>query len=133
MDRPQYTIREGTDSDHAFVFSSYLNSYRPFVDMSTGRYYSAYHELMERCLGAQRLVVACSDIDPDMILGWALGDKDKLTYAYVKQVFRSLGIGKDLALTLLEGGEGPIKISHDTPKGETLVAAIIEATGRAVS
>lgn len=100
----QFVMRPGHADDRAFVFSSWLKSYRDSMPLVwNGTYYAGQHSLIERLLDdAQTQVVVASPIDDDLtILGWAVRSKPStlraLHYVYVKEAFRRMGIGASLA------------------------------------
>ncbi len=97
----KFITRPGRETDHPFVFSSFLKSYRSAVNkdlVGDGVFFRVMHKQLERLLGRDRLIVAVVDGDEDEILGWALGGDAELHYVYTKKSFR----GKDVATGLIE-------------------------------
>lgn len=100
-------------SDHAFVYNSFLKSYRdsPMVrGVPNTIYFAKQHDLIELILTSptSQAVVACNPTDPTQIYGYLLGQAFPaihegsqaiaigLHWVYVKQPFRNLGIAKTL-------------------------------------
>lgn len=97
----KFITRPGRETDHPFIFSSFLKSYRSAVAkdlVGDGVFFRVMHKQLERLLGRDRLIVAAVDGDEDEILGWALGGDAELHYAYTKKNFR----GKGIATRLIE-------------------------------
>lgn len=109
------TIRDGGERDQAFVFSSWLQSYRSSAfarPIATHTYFDRHHAVLERILArpTTRVVVATPEDAPAVILGWAVTEgllrgsaRDGATaptptlhYVYVKEQFRKLGIARQL-------------------------------------
>ncbi len=98
----KFITRPGRETDHPFIFSSFLKSYRSAMNkdlVGDGVFFRVMHKQLERLLGRDRLIVAVVDGDEDEILGWALGGDAKLHYVYTKKSFR----GKGVATRLIEG------------------------------
>lgn len=99
------TYRLADSSDHPFVYSSFLKSYRdsPMVrGVPNTIYFSKQHDLIERFLtrASALPIVACSAKDPTQIYGYILGERTAnglvVHWVYVKQPFRSMGIAAGL-------------------------------------
>lgn len=94
-------IRKATESDVAFIFNSWLKSYR---DSGFGRaimttiFFSEHHKVLERILRTCDVYVACNDKDAAELYGWACGEFVDgifvLHYIYVKHTYRLIGLGK---------------------------------------
>jgi len=89
------------ENDTAFVFSSWLRSYRFSLqtkDIPTAFYYRCHHKLIEDILERPdvRISVACLQTDPSLIFGWACFEGPVLHYIFVKPPYRRLGIAKTL-------------------------------------
>lgn len=97
------------ESDHAFVYNSFLKSYRdsPMVrGVPNTIYFAKQHELIENFLVDPRSmgVVACSAVDPTQIYGYILGQSIAgesapalaIHWVYCKQPFRNCGIARKL-------------------------------------
>ena len=99
-----YKIRDGCVRDEACFYSNALQSlqrHAPFSLMSKSKYFQIMHDVFEYLLEKNRLLVACGRDDEDMIYGWVLGSHDEVSYVYVKQSFRGLGIANGLIYSLL--------------------------------
>lgn len=121
------TIRDGGERDQAFVYSSWLQSYRSSAfarPIPTHTYFDRHHAVLERILArpTTRIVVATPEDAPAVILGWAVTEgllrgsardgaagpvlitpttsTPTLHYVYVKEQFRKLGIARQLVTRL---------------------------------
>ena len=93
-------VRKAEGSDIGFIFSSWLKSYRDAFfpeNISTTIYYSEHHKVIERLLKGCETYVACNDNDVAELYGFICGEHIDgifvLHYVYVKQLYRSLGVG----------------------------------------
>jgi len=93
-------IRKAEGSDISFIFSSWLKSYRDSYfaeNITTTIYYAEHHKVIERLLKGCDVYVACNDNDVAELYGFICGERIEglfvLHYVYVKQMYRSLGIG----------------------------------------
>lgn len=96
-------IRAASQEDVAFIFNSWLKSYRNshfsrYIDNTV--YYSEHHKLIERLVSDNQVLIACNTEDPNQLYGYiCAGRVDNFLvvhYIYVKHSFRNLGIGKQL-------------------------------------
>jgi len=99
-------MRDATDSDIAFIFSSWLKSFRnglmnKMVDNSI--YFAEHHKVVERILARAKLTLAVNPEAPEDIYGYICHEKIDnifcLHYVYVKQPFRRRGVMKALMNT----------------------------------
>ena len=106
MSNRPYAIREYRDDDEAFIYNSWLKSFRGahFSGvLPSDLYYEAYRTLIDRILFDDRTSIAvCHNIENEnQIFGYAvaadLGEHQPvLHYIYVKDPFRRAGIMKEL-------------------------------------
>jgi GNAT superfamily N-acetyltransferase len=96
-----FDIRPGEPEDHAFIYATWLRSYR---DSNAARslvddprfYYEYHHAIIEAILSRGSVTVAVAIGDPKTILGYAVHEPRTLHYVYVKHGFRRMGIAKAL-------------------------------------
>lgn len=98
-------VRDAQESDLAFIFSSWLKSYRGGFQshmIENTIYYTEQHKLIERLLQRCTVQIACNPATPEDIFGYVVHERIDgifvLHCAYIKHPFRRLGI----FLTLLE-------------------------------
>lgn len=96
-------IRPALEADVAFIFSTWLRSYRDSVfaaNISTTVYYAEHHKVVEKLLKSSEVYVACAADDISELYGYICAQKVDgilvVHYAYVKHSFRHLGIGGQL-------------------------------------
>lgn len=105
MNSPQLsiTIRDADAGDISFIFSSWLKSFRnglmsKHVDNTI--YYQEHHKVIEKILKRSKIKIACSADDIANIVGWVCYEHVDglfvMHYAYVKHVFRNLGVFNEL-------------------------------------
>ena len=120
-----FVVREAVESDHACVFATWLHSYRHNSQFTKripdGIYYSKHHSVIENLLKRSKLVIATTEEDTSVILGWSCYESSEsiaglivpaiIHYVYVKPDFRKAGV----ATKLLEEVAGPgVMYSHET-------------------
>lgn len=100
-------IREAKAEDVAFLFNSWLESFRnglvcKGVDHTI--YYDQQHKLIEKLFKICTVKIACDEKDPANIFGYLVYQKiDGITvlhYAYTKHTFRKLGVQRELLKTI---------------------------------
>lgn len=96
-------LRRIKPKDRAFIFSSWLRSFRdaPFAkNISNTIYFEHHHELIERLLDESEVIIACDKNDPDTICGFICAQMIDgiftIHYIYTKHTYRRLGIGEYL-------------------------------------
>lgn len=97
-------IREGLPGDKNFVLSTFLLGLyyggTAYSEMNKDIFMLEYHKLAEKLLSSEDslLRVACLKEDHNVILGYALLDKDgnTLHFVFVKKPWRKIGIMKSL-------------------------------------
>tara|TARA_R100001480_G_scaffold28471_2_gene38870 strand:- start:2530 stop:2988 length:459 start_codon:yes stop_codon:yes gene_type:complete len=99
-------IRDYKPLDEDFIYHSWLSS----IDYNIPGVQRMTRLVIDSCADDVTILVACSDEDPDHILGW-MSYTEKLgfpvlLYAFVKKKLRNHGIGKQLIGTgLFPDGE----------------------------
>jgi hypothetical protein len=113
MSDPHISIRPHTPGDEAFIFATWLRSYRHSSDfakpISNSVFFPLHHAVIQRILdrSSTRVSVACSSSSPDTVLGYLVTEdfvRPVIHFAYVKRDFRRQGI---LTLLLKEAGLEP--------------------------
>jgi GNAT superfamily N-acetyltransferase len=96
-------IRPALEADVAFIFSTWLRSYRDSIfaaNISTTVFYAEHHKVVEKLLKSCEVYVACAADDISELYGYICAQKIDgilvVHYAYVKHSFRRLGIGAQL-------------------------------------
>lgn len=117
-------IREFRLEDRAFVYNSWLKSYRDSAfanEIAADIYFKWHAELIQRILDKAKIFIAAASEDSDVILGYLVTErksgKNIVHYVYVKRAFNGLGICR-LLFNLI----GPIEYaSHITKSGKPII------------
>ena len=124
--KSQVQVRNATEADIAFIFNSWLKSYRNSLladKISNPVYYQFQHEAIERLLKRCTVQVICSAADNNELQGYVVYEiVDGVLvfhFAYVKHVYRKLGLLK-LATKSLNISEGGF-YTHDTAIGNKII------------
>lgn len=124
-------LRKGLARDVPFITSSWLRSFRdaPFVrGVPNNIFYYQHHKVLEHLIPRSIVVVACSEDDPDLIVGWVCAELVDTAlvvhYVYVKHDYRRMGVAKAL-LTFLVDAEKPPAVMY-THKTKAAIAAAPE-------
>lgn len=97
----EVNIRPIEEDDYAFVYSTWLRSYRfnsVFTRKLTNKvYYEWHHKAIERIFGRGGFcIIACDTSDKNVVFGYIVGERtssgDIIHFIYVKKAFRKLGI-----------------------------------------
>lgn len=115
-----YKVREYRESDKPFILSTalkglyYGNSF--FSLMPKDVFMENYSKVLNHLVSKSLIRVACLPEDEDIILGYSMFSKyaDTLHYVFVKQKWRTKGIGRSLCPT-------PATYTHFTDLGLNLV------------
>lgn len=87
-------IRGVQPSDHAFIYATWLRQLWFSADTTTTLHKQVFmrvnHNLIEKVLKEDRVLVASLKEDPDVILGYAAFEDRP--YVYVKKVWREAGV-----------------------------------------
>jgi GNAT superfamily N-acetyltransferase len=96
-------IRYAGKEDEAFIFATWLNSYRKsgFArNIRSSVYFPNHHKLVTALVGKSMVVVATNPEDDAHIYGWACAEVGMempiVHYVFVKELYRGFGIGKKL-------------------------------------
>lgn len=96
----QLELRAMTPEDEAFIYNSWLTSYRGSSShisyIPPDIYFAAHHKAIERIFqrADTSVVVACLKGDENVILGYLVSEADVIHWVYVKQSFRRMGIAR---------------------------------------
>lgn len=86
-------IRDANPADHVFIEDAWVSSAKPSIPR---RYVRAYvHDLLSGDYRT-KLLVACSNVDPTILYGFACEASGRLMYVFVKSDWRRKGIASDL-------------------------------------
>lgn len=96
-------LRQMTQNDFPFISNSYLKSYRYGPEtkhLINEIYYDVYLEKLNNMISSGDVTVACSDEDPDQILGYLISGSTHgvsiVHFIYVKHLFRRMSVAKTL-------------------------------------
>ena len=114
-------VRPGVNADRAFIISTWLkglrfgNAWYGLIESAT--YYQVYHLVIETLLDKPetKIDVACLKDDPEVILGFAVHDKQRLHWVHVKRAWRKIGIAKRVV------PKNTKTVSHLTEVGRVLM------------
>lgn len=89
--------------DKAFVFNSWLKSFRNGMfckNVDNTIYFLNHHKIVDSCTLKGKTVICCNADDPKTIYGYICYEEIEgqfvLHFIYVKNLYRKLGIGKQL-------------------------------------
>lgn len=98
-------IRSMLDSDVNFILSTWLKSYyeelkrhglKGVIYPKDDIFFQGHQERIKELLKTASCDICTAPDDDHQIIGWIVYDKDSIHYAYVKQVFRKMGVAKAL-------------------------------------
>jgi len=122
-------IRTMVEDDTAFIFNSWLKSYRfsHFGEKITNTiYFSDHHKVIESLIGTSKVIVACNKEDPTQVYGYIVGGEldgiSLLHFVYVKHTFRNMGVGKTLLDAIGHDKEKAGVYTHHTRMADKLAA-----------
>ena len=122
-------LRPLIDEDHAFLFNSFLKSYRfsPFAEKITNTiYFEDHHKLIERIIENSKVLVACNPSDPSQLYGYILAGEEEgvvvIHFVYVKHTFRNMGIGKTLLDAVGHESDKAAVYTHHTRMSDKLAS-----------
>lgn len=107
------------DRDRAFIFSTWLRGLYYgnywFKEIPKDRFMSFYHNVIEGILNKPNVKVSCAVLkeDPDVILGYAVMERNILHWVFVKQAWRGLHIATKLVPDDID------TVTHMTDKART--------------
>lgn len=130
----QMLIRPATDEDMAFVFHSWLMTYRKApatVGIPSNVFYAQHHKLIERLIEdpATQIMIVCPSNDKELICAYMVaspvqntnGKAMMIHFVYVKETFRLLGLAKTLAKGFGINNDTVLFCSHYTTPAKPLV------------
>lgn len=96
-----FSVRDPAASDVGYILDSWLataNSSPSFRGISRDDFYAEYRRRFKSALADERVrvLVVCSERDPDAIIGWAAMVGTTVLWAYCRSAFRGEGIIKSL-------------------------------------
>lgn len=122
-------IREANQEDVAFIFNSWLKSYRQSLfarNITNTIYFDQHHKVLENLLKTNKVIIACNEKDPSQMYGYICAGKEDgifvLHYIYVKHTYRNLGIGKELLNSFDHDINTAAVYTHHTRIAEKLAA-----------
>lgn len=112
-------IREPLESDVPFLVSTWRNallySSPTFSHIRRKSFVERYTPIITKLLANSEVRVACLESDPDIILGYLVGQEDMLHFVYIKKAWRNQGM-----CNLLLGHNKYKIITHITKTGLAL-------------
>lgn len=111
-----WTIRQANGDDISFIYATWLNSFREDSDRGyecrKSIFFAEYNLVADRILEDlnTEILVACSPENQNVIFGYLVYEPGIIHYAYVKELFRKLGIARSLFIA----AETPKVITHKT-------------------
>lgn len=108
-------LRTRAPGDDAFIYSSWLKSYRQSPaakEFSNDVYYSGQSRLIARLMKEATILLACSQDDEDQVYGYICFGPGLLHYLYVKHAYRGYGIARLLTERVTTG---PLEYTHLVP------------------
>ena len=129
MEKNSCRLRPVVEDDLAFIFNSWLKSYRfsHFGEKITNTiYFNDHHKIIEAILDKGNVLIACSIDDPSQLYGYIVtGSEDGvlvLHFIYVKHTFRNMGIGKTLLDAVGHSSDKAAVYTHHTRIADRLAA-----------
>ncbi len=98
----QWIIRPALPSDIAFIYATWLRSYRKDsligANCGTDIYFQSYARIMDGLLASPKVevLIAALKEDEDIIIGYLVAEPGVLHYVFVKDAFRKLGVARSL-------------------------------------
>ena len=114
-------IRDSIESDHNFIYASWLRGLRHgnphFELIESEAYFKNHHEVIKSILDDFEVTVkvACLKESPDVILGYCVYKYDRLDWIFIKRSWRNIGLARDLV------PEDIKTVSHVTKVGLSLL------------
>ena len=127
MSQNNCRLRPMVEDDLAFIFNSWLKSYRfsHFGEKITNTiYFEDHHRLIEKILNNSKVLIACNPSDSSQLYGYAVvGEDDGILivhFLYVKHTFRNMGIGKTLLDAVGHSSDVASVYTHHTRMADKL-------------
>lgn len=119
--------RKAIESDVAFIFNSWLKSFRQSnlcKGITDTIYYNEHHKVIENLLLTCDTFILCPESNPDDIYGYICAEKIDgvfvVHFIYIKHIYRGLGLAKKLVEVFEHDYNSAGMYTHDTRIGETL-------------
>jgi hypothetical protein len=116
-----YKFRAPVEGDSAFIFNSWLKSYRS-SDFAKSQcnvvYYENYKKIVSDIIGRSEITILCNPEDDNHLYGYIVferlpGDNLLIHYLYVKHTYRRWGFAKAM-VDAIRASQNPILTSHHT-------------------
>lgn len=120
LDHLPVTIRAAVPGDLPHIYATWLQSFEKAtkaLQMTRSLYFSEYHRVVEGLLKRATVLVVCPEDEPAQVCGYLVfepGPVVILHWAYVKQVYRRMGLFRRLLLAAQVSGETPFFYTHKT-------------------
>lgn len=121
-----WVIREAYSNELAFIYATWLNSYR--YDSILGRsckntvYFAEYPKILDSILHRSSVLVAYFKETPEVILSYIVFEKDCLHYIFTKEIYQKNGIAMSLIFEAFKDIlKKPIQFSHRTFMAEPII------------
>jgi GNAT superfamily N-acetyltransferase len=110
------TIRAATDKDIAFIYSTWLKSYKDDSSMAANVrksvFFDEYKYVIDHILLRAKVRIVCLEDQPNVILSYSVTESGIIHYLFTKEAFRGLGIIKALLQHLHLGDK--VQYTHRT-------------------
>jgi hypothetical protein len=129
MSKQEFPIamRHPHKEDIAFIFNSWLHSYRHSLhvkNIGNTVFYAEHHKVLERLFKRCDARIACDPKDQNQIYGYIVYERITgvlvVHYCYVKQPYRRLGLCHQLLLEAGRSKEEAFAYTHETFLGNRL-------------
>lgn len=117
----QVRLRPATEADVPFIFNSWLRCYRNSPNMrgcENPVFFQQHHILIEGLCRRSSILVACSAANVSVIYGYVVVETIEnnmvVHFAYVKEIYRKLGLGAHLMSHFGWTKTTPIFATHRT-------------------
>lgn len=122
-------IRPAAESDVAFIFSSWLKSYRSsrFAQGITNTvFFGEHHKVIEELLKTSTVLIACNKNDSTDIYGYIcaeiISNVFVVHYMYIKHTYRLFGLAKVMMAQFGHSKDNAGMCTHLTRSGEKVAA-----------
>lgn len=112
-------LRSMIEGDINFVLSTWLKSYYEELKRNGSKgviypkddvFFQGHQSRIKEVLKTSECLVCVAPDEDNQIIGWIVFDKDAIHYCYVKQVFRKMGVARELQKQAIQ----PRSYSHHT-------------------
>jgi hypothetical protein len=92
-------LRPVKESDYNFIYGTWLNNLwynkENTTTLTKDAFYKVHHIRVEKALKIKPAVIACTEFDPDLIVGYAVAVYP--LWVYVKKDWRGIGVEEVLS------------------------------------